>query len=93
MTAGEIGALPDESETDCAADTIDMDALFAVLNTALPNVVLLGFNTDETDWPGDGTTGCAQGADEAGALRVQTASGLRKITSAEVSVRAASARA
>ena len=35
----------------------------------------------------DGTTGCAQGADEAGALRVQTASGLRKITSAEVSVR------
>ena len=39
----------------------------------------------------DGTTGCAQGADEAGALRVQTASGLRKITSAEVSVRPAPA--
>ena len=39
----------------------------------------------------DGTTGCAAGADGAGALRVQTAAGLRKITSSEVSVRPAPA--
>ena len=37
----------------------------------------------------DGTTGEARGADATGALLVQTASGLRKITSAEVSVRPA----
>lgn len=35
----------------------------------------------------DGTTGLAQGVDASGALRVQTDAGLRKITSAEVSVR------
>ena len=35
----------------------------------------------------DGTKGLAQGADATGALRVQTDAGLRKITSAEVSVR------
>ena len=37
----------------------------------------------------DGTTGEAQGVDANGALLVQTAAGLRKITSAEVSVRPA----
>ena len=37
----------------------------------------------------DGTTGEAQGVDATGALLVQTAAGLRKITSAEVSVRPA----
>ncbi len=35
----------------------------------------------------DGTVGVAQGVDEVGALRVQTARGLTRITSAEVSVR------
>jgi BirA family biotin operon repressor/biotin-[acetyl-CoA-carboxylase] ligase len=35
----------------------------------------------------DGMTGTAQGVDDDGALRVQTAQGLKKITSAEVSVR------
>lgn len=35
----------------------------------------------------DGTSGVAQGVDGVGALRVQTAQGLKKITSSEVSVR------
>ena len=39
----------------------------------------------------DGTAGEARGADETGALWVQTSAGLRKITSAEVSVRPATA--
>lgn len=39
----------------------------------------------------DGTSGVAQGVDAVGALRVQTAQGLKKITSAEVSVRPLSA--
>jgi BirA family biotin operon repressor/biotin-[acetyl-CoA-carboxylase] ligase len=37
----------------------------------------------------DGTTGTAQGVDESGALLVHTAGGLKRITSAEVSVRPA----
>lgn len=35
----------------------------------------------------DGTTGTGQGVDDDGALRVQTATGLQRVTSAEVSVR------
>jgi BirA family biotin operon repressor/biotin-[acetyl-CoA-carboxylase] ligase len=35
----------------------------------------------------DGTEGVARGVDESGALQVQTAQGLKKISSAEVSVR------
>jgi BirA family biotin operon repressor/biotin-[acetyl-CoA-carboxylase] ligase len=37
----------------------------------------------------DGTTGTARGVDASGALLVHTASGLQKISSAEVSVRPA----
>ena len=38
----------------------------------------------------DGMHGVAQGVDGSGALRVQTAQGLQRVTSSEVSVRPAS---
>jgi BirA family biotin operon repressor/biotin-[acetyl-CoA-carboxylase] ligase len=38
----------------------------------------------------DGTTGVAKGVDSQGALQVETAQGLQKITSSEVSVRPSS---